>query len=186
MLDEVFITQQTFRIIMNAMANPGKFYSTETEENNLSTLEKICLTILDHEVSFSFVGEKVKEENINRIIHLTGSRYTTVEESDYVIVSGNANKNILLNIKTGTLEEPENGATIIYNIERNEPPQLRLKIFGPGIKELTEIELRGITHEEIELIKKINMNFPLGVDLILCYENGVICIPRSTKIEIID
>ncbi|MEJ5284148.1 MAG: phosphonate C-P lyase system protein PhnH [Brevinematales bacterium] len=185
MFDEVIVTQKTFRILMNAMANPGKFYSTIMEEN-LSTLEKICLTLLDHEVRFSIVGEKVKEENINRIIYLTGSRYTTIEEADYVILNGNAHNEILNNVKIGTLEEPENGATLIYNLEKNNLPQVKLKISGPGIKDFMEVNLTGITREEIEKIKKINLSYPLGVDVIFCYEDGIMCLPRSTMIDMVE
>lgn len=185
MFDEVIVTQKTFRRLMNAMANPGKFYSTIMEEN-LSTLEKICLTLLDHEVTFSFVGERVKEETINKIIYLTGSRYTTIEEADYVILNGNAHSEILNNIQIGTLEEPEKGATLIYNLEENKSLEVKLKISGPGIKDFMEINLTGITREEIEKIKKINLGYPLGVDVIFCYEDEIVCLPRSTMINILE
>ncbi|MCX7821452.1 MAG: phosphonate C-P lyase system protein PhnH [Brevinematales bacterium] len=183
MFDEIFITQQTFRTLMNAMANPGKFYNLKNDDS-FSTLQKVCLTLLDNEVNFSIVGEKLKENLIEQIISLTNSNYTNIEEADYIIVCGGANENILKNIKIGSLEEPEKGVTLIYDVQDIEKePSFNIKISGPGIKNSNEISIKGITRQELERIEKINLNFPLGIDIIFCYKNDVMCIPRSTRIE---
>ncbi|MCL5423135.1 MAG: phosphonate C-P lyase system protein PhnH, partial [Nitrospirae bacterium] len=97
------------------------------------------------------------------------------------------------------LEYPDTGATVIYSINSLSlippiPPfvkggmrgNLRITLKGPGINgEITPF-IGGIKKDEFHYLKEINSEYPLGVDSIFIdAENRIMCIPRSTKIEVI-
>ncbi len=191
--NEAFITQKTFRVILQAMSHPGRVYTLSQEsgvksrESESEGLMLILRTLLDHEVGFCVIG-KEKEYLETTISELTGCPVKDISDADFIIVSDCESKGEILKARRGSLEYPDTGATVIYVVEflndmDNGKPVALLR--GSGIKDYITIAVRGLGKNELSHIKEINSEFPLGIDCIFIDSaNRVMCIPRSTRIKV--
>lgn len=203
------ITQKTFRTLLQAMSHPGKVYKLETMNKELSELPfskewmggfyaaliSVLITLLDHEVTFNVVGHQRKEWEY-MIIRATGSRTANIDDADFVIIPSGDSEGAILHAKRGSPEYPDTGATVIYFLNsicsilphspRYKRTDLRVTLKGPGINGEMAPLISGIKKDEFYYLKQINSEYPLGVDCIFIdAENRIMCIPRSTKIEVI-
>jgi alpha-D-ribose 1-methylphosphonate 5-triphosphate synthase subunit PhnH len=184
--DVVFDAQQHYRLILDSMARPGKINmipSIEIDEpmdiNNASAL--IAFALLNTDASF----HAVEGETVTNFIALhTSAIVADLESADLVFVSGLHEADFISLLKTGTLPYPENSATIIADVTRisdtklNNALQLTLK--GPGVKDEATVYVTGLNTAILDALKEQNLEFPLGIDLILTDGgNNMICIPRS-------
>lgn len=191
--DETFITQKTFRVLLQAMSHPGRVYSLSLEsrvwsqEPELSGLISVLQTLLDHEVSFNVFGHQ-REELEYKVIRATGSKTANMEDADFIIIPSGNSEGVILHVKRGTLEYPDTGATVIYSIHSlsaRDNGGLRITLKGPGINGEISPFISGVGKKEFDYLKEINSEYPLGVDSILIdTENRIMCIPRSTRIEV--
>jgi len=188
--------QKTFRTILQSMSHPGRVYTLTDELKNGLIL--IIQTLIDHEVTFSVYGP-LKEEWEYRIIRSTGSRRANIEHADFLIILSGSSDGSILHAKRGSLEYPDTGATVIYSVNSlfqtsympnvvnggtNNDVMVELK--GPGINGRITTFIGGINKDELHYLKEINSEYPLGVDSIFIdAKNRIMCIPRSTKIEVI-
>lgn len=186
----VDLTQNSFRIILNSMANPGKsFILPDSIEQDDAPLFTLLATLLDNETTFSVIGRDVQESFIDKVYSLTKAEYASASCAEYVIISGSDSLGYLQNVSRGTLEFPDRGACVIYPVEDlNSSATLNhILLSGPGIKSTVRCELGCVEKKDIKLIKEINYDFPLGVDVIFIDKNGIIIsIPRSSKITMED
>jgi len=61
---------------------------------------------------------------------------------------------------------------------------MRLKLTGPGIKEVTYVNVDGLNPAWIESRNEWVSAFPLGVEMILSDANQFVALPRSTRIDL--
>ncbi len=201
--DETFITQKTFRALLQAMSHPGRVYQLEqkTEVRSQITdkynLFSVLQTLLDHEVGFCVIG-KEKEYLKSNISELTGCPVKDISDADFIIVSDGESNGEILKAKKGSLEYPDTGATVIYSIRSLSqippyPPlvkggirgDLKLTLKGPGINGEISLFLVGVSKKEFHYLKEINSEYPLGIDSVFIDSaNRIMCIPRSTRIEV--
>ncbi len=182
--EETLNCQRTFRLLVNAMCNPGKIYDISfidsIDRNGYIYL--IAKTLIDNEVSFCIIGDD-KDKTAKKIFELTGSVYKDITEADFVIITDSNSRGEIVKAKIGTPEYPDSGATLIYYLSPNNIQTVKLKLKGPGIKEEKIVSVEGIKKEEFILLKTINANYPLGLDSIFIYESGkILSLPRSTRI----
>lgn len=195
------ITQKTFRTLLQAMSHPGRIYrlerklevrSQKSDKYNLSSVFcppfSVLQTLLDHEVAFNVFGHQ-REEWEYRIIRATGSRTANVEDADFVIIPSGGSDGAILHAKRGSLEYPDTGATVIYSVHllsARDNGGVGVTLKGPGINGEIKPFIGGIKKDEFHYLKEINSEYPLGVDSIFIdAENRLMCMPRSTKIEVI-
>lgn len=191
--DETFITQKTFRVLLQAMSHPGRVYSLSLEsrvwsqEPELSGLISVLQTLLDHEVGFCVIGTG-KEYLETTISELTRCPVKDISDAHFIIVSDGESNGEILKVNRGTLEYPDTGATVIYVVEslndRDNGKTIAL-LKGPGIRNDIASVIHGLGKNELSHIKEINSEFPLGIDCIFIDSaNKIMCIPRSTRIEV--
>jgi alpha-D-ribose 1-methylphosphonate 5-triphosphate synthase subunit PhnH len=91
--DETFITQKTFRVLLQAMSHPGKVYNigdfisdSPIRPFTHSPLMLVLQTLLDHEMGFCVIG-KEKEYLESNISELTGCSVKDISDADFIIVS---------------------------------------------------------------------------------------------------
>ncbi len=174
--------QRVFRVLMQAMANPGKAFPVATSGDS-PLLYEICDTLFDHEVSLAATGDGIDGQMIEDICFFSGCRCVSIENADYVIVFGGCSQGALLNVSVGTLERPHGGATIFYPVAGfNGKQGVNLTLRGPGINGRVKVTIDGVRSEELALASRINSRFPLGVDLIFCDAASVMTIPRSATL----
>ena len=174
-------TQQTFSKLMKAMSRPGNVYNLSLREGDAPFMP-ILLTLLDNEVTFAVIGQKIATEDITLA---TGSNETTIEEADYVLVFGGESAGAVLRTRRGDLRYPDKGATIIYLVKSVKGDGITLRLKGPGIKGEQLLSLDGFSESEVRDIKAANSDFPLGIDCIFIDSDArTASVPRSTHLEV--
>jgi alpha-D-ribose 1-methylphosphonate 5-triphosphate synthase subunit PhnH len=190
--NEVSDAQIHFRILLNAMAHPGTIYAFQkmelTPPNNIN-LASVCIgfALLNADVSFAVQNEN--EVEITQYIALnTGASIATLDQTDYLFITGNAAPSCIESLKIGTLPYPENSATLIIDVNHlsSSPSEntLAIELSGPGIENTTTLYINGLSSTLLKTIQDQNTEFPLGLDIMLTDQNNQLaCIPRSSKIS---
>ncbi|GIN21915.1 phosphonate C-P lyase system protein PhnH [Siminovitchia fordii] len=190
-IDLVHDIQKGFRTILHCMSRPGTIKSMEGLTGELSASSEglpatfiTALTLLDREASFALVGEQTNKLG-EQIAAYTMSVQEKLSAADYVFITKQATKeqviNVFQEVKTGTLPNPQQSATIILEAAFSDEGELILE--GPGIKTTAELSIAN-SKEWLEERRKANKEYPLGVDMILVDErSNVVCIPRTTVIK---
>jgi alpha-D-ribose 1-methylphosphonate 5-triphosphate synthase subunit PhnH len=171
---------RTFRVILQGMSHPGKVYSLPDvlKEGVIDLLG--CL--IDNEVSFAVIDDKDMEKALSL---QTGSRPVSPEDADYILVANGTTGNRLTGCKRGSLEYPDTGATVVYLVEELSQRDDGIILSGPGVNRSISLHVKGLDISEFHLLKKINSEFPLGVDVLFLDRSGrIACIPRSSQIGV--
>jgi len=80
----------------------------------------------------------------------------------------------------GDAKYPDRATTLILvlpSLTDGEPVRLQ----GPGIETEAEISPSGLPANFCSVRAAVNSNFQLGIDLILCAGDKIICLPRTTR-----
>ena len=191
--DEVFDAQHHFRIILDGMARPGKIKVLDEMDiqppaglNQASAI--IAMALLNTDATFYAEGENSVE--IESYIALnTAAQPVSVGEADFIFIAGTYNAEIIFEAKTGTLPYPEESATFVLDVQEiSAAPKddvVMLTMKGPGIESETIVYIKGINAEILEGAREQNLEFPLGIDLIITdRQNKLMCIPRSNQFVI--
>jgi alpha-D-ribose 1-methylphosphonate 5-triphosphate synthase subunit PhnH len=178
---EIDRKQETFRELMGAMARPGRL--TAITPSKAGLLTDVLDVLLDHEVVFCVLGEN-KDLMEQRITATTGSMTADIGSADFVITAAKDTGDELYKAKRGSLEYPDNGATVIYfSVVPYENKNNQEFIFkGPGVAPGFGPVAPGIPESELKKLSEINSDYPLGVDVVIISGNSLLCIPRSSKI----
>jgi alpha-D-ribose 1-methylphosphonate 5-triphosphate synthase subunit PhnH len=190
--DTVFDAQRHFRVLLDCMARPGKIQilddvTLETPQELSKAVALIGLALLDADATFwvNPVFNNIAEYfNLN-----TGSHLAEVNNADFIFMNGMLNLNDIEDVKIGNLQYPEQGVTLVIQIEKisNQPMDdaISIELRGPGVQEFNPLFIKGVTMELLEFIQFKNEEFPLGVDVILTdTDDNITCIPRSNQIMI--
>jgi len=168
------------------MAHPGRGYILAlpaTEEPN-TVLAMILQTLLDHEVSFC-LEPKGDAGFSTMLTETTGSRLSSTDRADYIVITDGAGPDVIRKAKKGTLAFPDSNATLIFCVDDDlERPNVKLS--GPGIPDASPCQptLGGLTDGVYRALRAANAAFPLGLDCMVVTPTGrVMCIPRSSTIE---
>ena len=191
--DEVFDAQEQFRLLLDSMARPGKINIMPDMDiippaglNKASAM--IAFALLNTDVSFYAEGEG--SDAIESYIALnTTAAQVGISEADFIFINGLYDAGIIFDAKTGTLPYPEESATFVIDVdtitEDAGGSELALTLKGPGIETTKQVYINGINPGILKAVREQNMEFPLGVDLMLTDKNNhVLCIPRSNLFEI--
>lgn len=185
--DTVFDAQRHFRVLLDSMARPGKInvlddVMLETPQELGKAAALVGLALLDSEASFWVESYNIAEYfNLN-----TGSFLTEVNKADFLFIHNETNLIEVEAAKIGSLQYPEQGATLVIQIDLISDVRIENSIAvvlrGPGVKEEKMIYLKGVKTEWLELIQSKNEEFPTGVDVIFTDQNNrITCVPRSNQ-----
>lgn len=194
--DPVFDAQQHYRLLLDAMARPGK----------INTLPRMLLApppglsgaaalvgfaLLDADASFC-----VQDGNAAIVRYLVGntsSRPAGVGNADFVFAGGLASPAMVSAMKKGSLSYPDEGATLVLDVEglaedvgrlAYEGAGLAVTVSGPGVAGKKTFFVDGLNSSLLEVLQECNAEFPVGVDLILADASYcVACIPRSSQVS---
>ncbi len=174
-------TQKAFAALMRAMSRPGTVQQLDPREGDAPYMP-VLLTLLDHEVTFAAIGRGIRSDEIAMA---TGSKETTVNEADYVLVFGGDSAGAVGRAKKGDLRYPDKGATIIYLVESLDGKDTKIRLTGPGIPVERIFALDGFSADEVADLRAANAEFPLGVDCIFVDGRArTASIPRSSRMEV--
>ena len=129
-----------------------------------------------------------KNPNLSAELHsLTLCRESELDTADYIFLSSEMNygsmEQILRNVRHGTYADPQTSATVLLLCTRIEGEDV-MTLRGPGIKEKKTLKVYPYIKRVIGVYHRLNIEYPLGVDLIFADEEGnILGIPRLVKME---
>lgn len=172
-------TQQThFRLLLEAMSRPGTTQKLSITPKSGPTALAVLATLLDGAVSLADPHGVLSEQDWAML----QTQQKPVEEAEYLLCNGAIAPDFTPRL--GTLESPEQSATIILTVESLTHGDTQLKLSGAGIAQTTECSLQGLHPEWINSREEWGYSFPLGIDFILVDQNEVMALPRTSKVEV--
>ena len=183
--DEVFDGQKMFRLILEAMSNPGRVVNIKEYTNKLfgdcAEFLAVAMTLLDNEVSFN---ADEMESFSNEIVSLTLAKQEKVELADFIFVCDLKDiRGVIESAKYGSLSDPHKSATVI--IQNNGSPSCSLTLSGPGIKGHIKVQTSQTIEIAIALRDMQCYEYPQGIDFLFISDEGeLLAIPRLTRMEV--
>jgi alpha-D-ribose 1-methylphosphonate 5-triphosphate synthase subunit PhnH len=208
--DTVHGTQEVFRILLEALANPGRIMNFGPWENQFAAQGRWlapALTLLDNKTGFFWDGDAETGEEIR---FLTGAAAVPPEEADFVFLPAAGGTEgrpgaspeqakaeaarFLSQVKQGTHMDPHNSATIFiaanerYGAEKNGggKPAEPLYLAGPGIPpQGRRIDLSPAEAAWCRARDERGFEYPCGVELVFLREDlSILALTRKTMIGI--
>ncbi len=188
--DQVFTSQQIYRLLLDTMARPGKIAALPELElappEGLSRpVAGLAFTLLDQETTFAVLPEC---QPWSAYIGLnTGSRSTELSKAEFIIMDGGSDLPQLAEVNRGNLFFPDRGATLMIMVSAigATDGDIGLTLQGPGVLGQKRLFLSGLWPVNLDRVQDLNREFPLGVDLIISDRHGaLVCIPRSNTITL--
>lgn len=208
--DPVFDAQEHYRLLLDAMARPGTIrvlprMPISVPEGLTTAAALIGFALLNADVSFNADGG----ETVTRYLVVnTSARPVDRALADFVFADGMSPASLLTGMKTGTLPYPEDGATLILQVKAlaataegltaegltaegltaegltaeglTDPLAIRLQ--GPGVNGERKLFVSGLNSGLLDALRECNMEFPLGIDLVMTDPgHRIACIPRSSR-----
>lgn len=166
--------QTAFRQLMTAFSYPGRVVPLADGAESATML--VLATLVDSACALADPQHALSGDDLRRL----GVRSASVEAAEFVLTDGN--RLLETTPRLGSLENPEQGATVVMRVSRfGEGAQLQLT--GPGIQHEQVLQVAGIDPGWWKQRAEWNAHFPLGVDLILVSGHEVAVLPRTTHIN---
>jgi alpha-D-ribose 1-methylphosphonate 5-triphosphate synthase subunit PhnH len=171
--------QINFRMLLEAMSRPGTAQTLSVTPQAGPVALAVLATLLDGAVSLADPHELLREEDWAML----QSKQKPATEAEYLICNGAIAPDFTPML--GTLQSPEQSATIVLAVASLDEGDTNLRLSGAGIAETKECSLRGLHPEWLNRREEWVCTFPLGVDLILVDEHEIMAIPRTSKVEVL-
>ncbi|MBH5373141.1 phosphonate C-P lyase system protein PhnH [Bradyrhizobium glycinis] len=159
-----------FEAVLRGMARPG----TEQLLPEKGLLP-VALSLVDLETNI-YCDDPALHEALAR----TGAAVATLEEADHIFLSGQLTAALASTVGTGSSLYPDLGATVVASAKLNDGPHVRLT--GPGVDGALTIS-PAIAPGFWEARSRIA--YPAGFELVLVEGRRVVCLPRSTRVEVL-
>jgi len=170
--------RKNFRNSLEAMARPGEIQPITPLFG--SGLLAMASVLLYAEVSCFYQGNL----DFELIRAICGARTACREMADYLFFDS-PDPAELAEVKTGTAESPEQGATLLFDCSYPGHEETKVRLSGPGIDGTKKITL-PVTAIFLARLAEKNESFPMGIDLFFIDRNNMLFgLPRTTRIEVI-
>lgn len=187
--DPVHDAQRVFRGVLEAMARPGTRQRlpalARVPEPLSPAFAAVALTLLDQDVtawlSPALTGGAVRDH----LVFHTGVRMvTTPGAAAFVLCASPGEIPPLVTLSQGTSDYPDRSATVVVDCAQPSSEDVAARLEGPGIETSLHVTLAGFGVELWQQLRENHRAYPLGIDLIACVDDAVVCLPRSTAIEV--
>ncbi len=181
--------QADYRVLLDAMARPGHIglfpdHPIDAPEPLHPATATIAFTLLDSAVTHFCAGFPASVSEF--LSTHTGSPTAPALEADFLFLADCSHLEAASGAKLGDPAYPEHGATILLQVLRlsasSFPSSLALELTGPGVDGARLLHVSGLDSAFLTLLRTLNAEFPLGVDLILTSGVAFACIPRSQRL----
>ncbi|WP_295895561.1 phosphonate C-P lyase system protein PhnH [uncultured Vibrio sp.] len=191
--DAVHDSQQCFRLLLKAMSEPGTVVTLDRCDgfgNMMSAAAQTLLSMADNAtpiwLSPAYIQDRAVSENIK--FHVSAPMVESLEQASFAVYSlqdlDNQDwHNLPFNI--GNEEYPDTSTTVLIELD-SVLDGAELMLSGPGIEVQRNVKLKGAPTALITYLmqRQEDVNFPLGVDFIFVCDQQVMCLPRTTNVEV--
>ncbi len=186
--DRVFDTQRIYRMMLDAMARPGKILALPRLDiyppSSLSAyVSGLAFTLLDGETTFAVLPGNDFWRDYMAVN--TGAKPAAPAAAEFILLAGGAYAPQIADLSRGTLLAPEKGATLFIMVDAlaAEGVGVRLTLTGPGIKGRSQVAVDGLNLANLDNILTLNQEYPLGVDTFFTDRHGqLLAMPRSSTV----
>ena len=183
--DPVKEAQAVFRILLDAMSNPGSIKSlmltTQAPEGVGSAAGAVLLTLADMDTPVwlepSLAGGEL---SIWLRFHCNCPLTSDPSAAAFALAICDKAVSDLGQFNLGDAKYPDRATTLILVL-----PSLTggetVRLQGPGIETEVEIAPYGLPADFWSVRTEVNSKFQFGIDLMLCAGDEIICLPRTTR-----
>jgi len=176
-------SQQAFRAVMNAMAQPGGVVDVDVGFAPPVPLNAaaaaVLLTLADFETKvWSDTGADVTAAQFLRF-HTGARLIDELALADFALVTAPQNAPVLDSFAQGTPDYPDRSATLIMQVETFGQDW---RLTGPGIDGETRFSAAPLHENLLAQWRDNHARFPQGVDIVFAGNGQIAALPRSTKI----
>lgn len=188
--DPVLDSMRTFRVIMSAMAHPGKVYEISAPPSSPEPLYPstcaVCLTLLDLDTPLWIDGSIASPAVLNYLkFHCGCPVASDPGRAAFAIVGDGGRAPELGRFNLGDPLYPDRSSTVAIQVESlGNSRGTRLK--GPGIEKEIRLRARGLNQTFWSDFEENSGLFPLGVDVILVSPESICCLPRTVQATLTD
>lgn len=187
--NKVFDTQKIYRLMLDAMARPGKITDLPSLDiyppSGLSGyVASLAFTLLDGDTTFAVLPENGLWQDYLAVN--TGARAAAPTVADFILLAGQRHAPQISDFNRGSLLAPEGGSTLFILVDgiAADAGGVRLTLTGPGIDGQAAVMIDGLVLANLESILSLNQEYPLGVESFLVDRRGhLLAIPRSTAVS---
>ncbi len=199
--DPVHGAQQTFRVLLGAMAAPGRLHTLpESAINGLEpqdagmrpplgiALAATLLTLLDADTPVHLAGELGNDEVRAWIRFHTGAREAPSGAAMTAARGRAVDAALWHRLDLGTDESPQSSATLFVEVDAlsDQPLHdgLALTLRGAGIETVHQLAVAGLSEAFWRWRSALQSELPRGIDIILVCGRQLAALPRSTRITV--
>lgn len=184
-------SQRAFRATMDAMARPGTIEPTPVPITAPSPLDPtaamLALTLCDFDSPIWLDETFAANADVSQFFsfHTSAPVVQDKSEAQFAFFSSFESVGDIAQLAQGSDEYPDRSTTLIIQVdELSANGDISLK--GPGIETTASLNVRGAPLSFWEMVQQNNRLFPRGVDFIFAAPNKLVCLPRSTKVTILE
>ena len=183
--DPVKDAQTAFRLILEAMSNPGssKRLALETEAPDAvgSAAGAVLLTLADIDTPVWLMPPLAGGALATWLrFHCNCPLTIDPKAATFALAVGVEMSSELNQFNLGDAKYPDRATTLILVL-----PSLTggetVRLQGPGIETEVDIAPCGLPADFWSVRTEVNSKFQFGIDLILCAGDEIICLPRTTR-----
>ena len=185
--DSARASQQIFRDVMRAMAEPGRPVATpgwplrSAPGALLPSAAAIALTLADFETALFLDARLAAEPEVLAFLdfHTGAPRTADPAQAQFALIADPSALGDLGAFAQGSAEYPDRSTTLILQVDAFDDAHA---FAGPGIKERIGF---GFSPEPPDFATQWRANrgrFPRGVDLILAGHDAIAALPRSSRL----
>jgi alpha-D-ribose 1-methylphosphonate 5-triphosphate synthase subunit PhnH len=179
--DPVLDAQRCFRVVLEAMARPGRVFRlpmalTPPPPLNLAAAA-LLLTLTDADTP---VWLDAPEAGDWLRFHAGCPLVAEPGQAGFALASGPMPPLALL--EAGTEEEPHRSATLLVQVRALEAGS-GWRLTGPGIEHKHSLHVDGLPADFLGQWQANRARFPRGVDVVLCAGDALAALPRTVAIE---
>ena len=181
-------SQFAFRQLLKAMSEPGllcKLTTPESLDPMSEALFATCQTLLDQQTPI-WLSKEFDTPNVrhNLSFHTGAPILDEATKAQFAIAFAGEIQSTE-SFHKGDVEYPETACTLLLQVNAlNGDDGDTLKLSGPGIETDVYAQISDLTPAILTYLTTRPDRFPLGLDLIFAAEDALLCIPRSTHVEV--
>lgn len=174
--------QKTFRAVLDGFARPGT--KVVLNDFDADALLVLLASLLDESVTLADTIGYLSSDQRRLLLAPDAAPM----HARFVLSNGAGAPASDFSPSLGTLESPELGATLVLKVaDLASAPNAdctTLILRGPGIAGTRAVHVAGLHPEWLVRRAGWVSAYPLGVDLVLCAQDCLIALPRTTIIEV--
>ncbi|MCE2596640.1 phosphonate C-P lyase system protein PhnH [Motilimonas cestriensis] len=186
-------SQSCFRQVLKALSEPGHIVTLDKHLGFAplcASATQILMSLCDQHTPL-YLSPRLEEIDGDATINQAQRNLTfhcntkpsALVNADFAVVSHSEGVN-MARLKCGTDTSPESGTTLLVQSNGFDcGPEFKLT--GPGIEHSRTVQLGNLSQSLVEYLVNSCHTYPLGIDILLCHQQQLLAISRTTKVELI-